>query len=93
MWREDQLSVDEERAVATFMRALAAHEPGEMQLPDAGTLWRKAQLVREWDALRRAQAPLDVMEMVQVASGAAAAGFFTAWSLLTLQNLLAFIPQ
>jgi hypothetical protein len=38
-------------------------------------LWWKAQLLRRWDAERRAQLPLDLMQPVEIAAGLAAAAF------------------
>jgi hypothetical protein len=56
-------------------------------LPAAGAtrdplqLWWKAQLLRRWDAERRAQLPLDVMQPLEIAAGLGAAAFLLYLSL------------
>jgi hypothetical protein len=51
-------------------------------------LWVKAQMLRRWDAERKAQAPLDVMEPIQIAAGVAAAAVLFVWSLPSLIQTL-----
>ena len=81
--------MDDDRLVATFMRELAAVRPAiAPQLPDAGVLWWKAQLLRRWDAERRASVPLDVMEPVQIVAGLATAALLLLWALPSLKHLL-----
>ena len=55
---------------------------------DASVLWVKAQMLRRWDAERKAQAPLDVMEPIQIAAGLAAAAVLFVWSLPSLLQTL-----
>lgn len=81
------LNDEDERAVAAFMSRVAAL-PGERPDADPMHLWWKAQLLRRWDAERRAQLPLDVMDVVQIAGAAAAAVALLAWSLPTVMWLL-----
>ena len=59
-----ELTDEEDRAIAAFM-ARVASLPAAPAMTDPMPLWWKAQLVRRWDAERRAQAPLDVMERME----------------------------
>ena len=43
--------------------------------------WWKAQLLKKWEAERRAQWPLDVMQRIEIAGGLVAAGLLLSWSL------------
>jgi hypothetical protein len=82
-----ELSEEDEQAVAAFMSRVAAL-PAERPAVDPVHLWWKAQLLRRWDAERRAQLPLDVMDVVQIAGAAVAAGLLLVWSLPTVMRLL-----
>ncbi len=77
------LNDEDERTVAGFMSRVAA-PPGEWRAADPMQLWWKAQLLRRWDAERRAELPLDVMDAVQVAGAAAAAVVLLTWALPTV---------
>ncbi len=83
---------ENERVVAEYMNRLAMTSPAKMpempQMPDAGVLWVKAQMLRRWDAERKAQAPLDMMEPIQIAAGLAAAAVLFVWSLPSLVQAL-----
>ena len=81
------LNREDERAVEAFMSQVAAL-PAERPAADPMSLYRKAQLLRRWDAERRAELPLDVMDVVQIAGAAAAAVVLLAWSLPTVMRLL-----
>lgn len=83
-WRD--LNDDDERAVAGFMAQVSAL-PAEWRAADPMQLWWKAQLLRRWDAERRAELPLDVMDVVQVAGAAVAAGLLLVWSLPSVTQL------
>jgi hypothetical protein len=48
---------------------------------DPARLWWKAQLLKKWEAERRAQRPLDVMHPIEIAGGLVAAGLMLYWSL------------
>ena len=48
---------------------------------DPARLWWKAQLLKKWEAERRAQRPLDVMQPIEIAGGLVAAGLMLYWSL------------
>ena len=80
---------DDERVVVEYMTRLADATPVRAsQVPDPGVLWVKAQMLKRWDAERRAQAPLDVMEPIQIAVGVAAAAVLFVWSLPSLIQTL-----
>ena len=80
---------EDERVVAEYMNRLANTSPAKLsQVPDASVLWVKAQMLRRWDAERKAQAPLDVMEPIQIAAGIAAAVVLFVWSLPSLIQTL-----
>ena len=53
----------------------------ESRIPDSSRLWWKAQLLKRWEAERRAQWPLDVMQPIEIAGGLVAAGLLVYWSL------------
>ena len=85
----DRDETEDEGVVAEFMDRLANAAPANMsQVPDASVLWVKAQMLRRWDAERKAQAPLDVMEPIQIAVGIAAAVVLVVWSLPSLIQTL-----
>ncbi len=65
--------------VAEWMQQLAALQAEPPRLPDPGTLWWKAQLLQRWDAQRRASAPLETGQRVDVAIGVAGCAVLLAW--------------
>jgi hypothetical protein len=80
---------EDEEVVVEYMERLANTVPARMsQVPEPGVLWVKAQMLRRWDAERKAQAPLDVMEPVQIAAGLAAAAVLFVWSFPSLLQVL-----
>ena len=80
---------EDEQVVVEYMERLANTVPARMsQVPEPGVLWVKAQMLRRWDAERKAQAPLDVMEPVQIAAGLAAAAVLFVWSFPSLLQVL-----
>jgi hypothetical protein len=88
-WFNRDAARDDEQVIADYMTRLAKVVPSQLsQLPDPNVLWVKAQMLRRWDAERRAQAPLDVMEPVQIAAGLAAAAVLFVWSLPSLLQVL-----
>ena len=76
-WRE--VNEAEERAIVAFMAGVASL-PTPRPAADARTLWWKAQLLRRWDAERRAHTPLDVMQPFEIAAGLGAAALLLYWS-------------
>jgi len=77
------LTSGEERAVAAFMsRVSNLRIPNpESRILAATTLWSKAKLIQRWEAERRAQRPLDMMQPIEIAGGLVAAGLLLYWSL------------
>ena len=85
----DRDGAEDDAVVAEYMNRLANASPARVsQVPDAAVLWVKAQMLRRWDAERKAQAPLDVMEPIQIAAGIAAAIVLFVWSLPSLIQTL-----
>lgn len=82
------LSQEDEREARAFM-ARVARLPHAAVLRDAGALWWKSQLLRRWDAQRRAQRPLDVMERVEILTGLTAAATLLAWVMPDVVPVLA----
>jgi hypothetical protein len=88
-WFMRNVTADEEQEIAAYMSRLArAASRSIPRLPAADVLWVKAQMLQRWEAERRVQAPLDVMEPVQIAAGLVAAGLLLAWSLPALLRAL-----
>ena len=77
------LNQEDEKAVAGFMSRVASLRvpTPESQTADPAQLWSKAQLLKRWDAERRAQRPLDIMQPIEIAGGLVAAGLLLYWSL------------
>ena len=69
-----------EQRVAAYMARLA-ELPVDRAMSDPAGIWLEAQLLRRWDAERRAQAPLDVMHWVEIAGGLVTASFLFYWSI------------
>jgi hypothetical protein len=87
-WLHPELTAEEERAVAAFMARLASIPVGHVSVPNADVVWWKARLLARWDAERKVQQPLDVMEPVQIVAGLVAAGLLLAWSLPSLVRIV-----
>jgi hypothetical protein len=88
-WFSRDAAHDDEQMIAEYMTRLSSTVPARLsQVPDPAVLWVKAQMLKRWDAERKAQAPLDVMEPVQVAAGLAAAAVLFVWSLPSLFQAL-----
>jgi hypothetical protein len=88
-WFDRDRTHDDEQVVGDYVKRLANTVPHRTsQVPDASVLWVKAQMLRRWDAERKAQAPLDVMEPLQIAAGLAAAAVLFVWSLPSLLQVL-----
>jgi hypothetical protein len=74
----------DEKAIAMFMARVAdlrSPDP-ESRLPDPAQLWCKAKLLARWEAERRAQRPLDIMQPIEIAGGLVAAGVLLYLSFL-----------
>ena len=73
------LPEEDERVLAAFMARVAALPvPGGVQ--DSALVWWKAQLLKKWEAERRARLPIDVMHPIEIAGGLVAAGLLLYWS-------------
>src|SRR6478672_1274730 len=74
---------DEERAIAAFMSRVANVRIPDPESPtlSSNTLWWKAKLLDRWEAERRAQWPLDIMQPIEIVGGLVAAGLLLYWSL------------
>jgi hypothetical protein len=59
--------------VAAWMQQMAALPIDDASLPDPMYLWWKAKLLRQWDAERLVQAPIEAWSRVAVAVGLAGA--------------------
>ena len=76
---------DEEQVIVDYMARLATAVPAaKSRMPDPDVLWVKAQMLRRWDAERKALAPLDAMEPIQIVAGLAAAAVLLMWSFPSL---------
>jgi hypothetical protein len=88
-WLMRSVTADEEQDISAYMSKLAtAASPAGARLPAVDVLWVKAQMLQRWEAERKVQAPLDVMEPVQITAGLVAAGVLLFWSLPALLKLL-----
>jgi hypothetical protein len=87
-WFQRDVTPEEEKALAAFMKRLAATLVGEAQVPSADVVWHKARLLARWDAERKVQKPLDVMEPVQIVAGLVAAVLLLVWSLPSLVRVI-----
>lgn len=88
-WLLGGMSADEEQVVSAYMAKLAtAASHRAPRLPSPDVLWVKAQMLQRWEAERRVQAPLDVMEPIQIAAGLVAAGILLFWSLPALLRVI-----
>ena len=80
-WFERDVRAADEQGIAAFMRELSSLPVHVPKLPSADVVWIKAQLVKRWEAERKARAPLEVLEPLQIAGGLVAAGLLLAWSI------------
>jgi hypothetical protein len=74
-------------AVATWMQQLAASPVEGPPLPDPMHTWLRAELLRRWDAQRKAVTPIDVGERIQLGIGLAGATALLVWLWSRLENL------
>jgi hypothetical protein len=78
MW-EAPLDPDVDRHLAQWMEALAAEPVPPPPAATAAEIWQKAELLRRWDAQRKAAAPIEVGERAQVGVGLVGAVVFLVW--------------
>ena len=62
-------SAKDDGTVRQFMQQFAALPLPDSRLPEAQLLWWKAELVRRWDEERRALAPIERAEPINVSIG------------------------
>jgi hypothetical protein len=83
-WFDRDVPAADEHLSAFMTRVAGLPLPKTTRMPEADLLWVKAQLLRRWEVERKVQAPLDLMEPVQIAAGLVAAGVLLVWSLPSL---------
>jgi len=76
-------------AVAGWMQQLSDTSDARPRLPDPGTLWFKAQVVRRWEAERRSTAPVESMERVELLAAFVAIVLGAIWGLPALWRSVA----
>jgi hypothetical protein len=77
------LNDSDEKAIANFMSRVAELRISnpESRIPGPAELWYKAKLLAQWDAERRIQRPLDIMQYIEIGGGLVAASLLLYWSL------------
>jgi hypothetical protein len=66
-------------ATTAWMRQMA-DATGEIHaVPDPAVIWWKAQLLRRWEAERRATAPIERMHWLELAAGLCSLAAFIVW--------------
>ena len=78
----------DEQAIASFMARLARASVRTGEVPSEHTLWWKAQLLRRWEAERKATLPLDVVEPVPIIAALATSALLLIWALPSVVRLL-----
>lgn len=90
-WRGTDVTAAEEQMLTAFMQQLhAAPLDVSPRVPGAEILVVKARLLRQWNAQRRAERPMDLMEPVEIAAGLVAAVLLLVWS---VPSAFAWIPR
>ena len=74
-------------AVAGWMRQFAAWPVDGPPPPDPMHTWLRAELLRRWDAQRKAESPIEVGERIQVGVALAGATALLAWLWSRLDGL------
>lgn len=70
---------DDSQDIAAWMEEFARTSLNAPPLADPSLLWWKAQVLRRWDAERRASEPIEVGERLQVGVGVVAALLLLGW--------------
>jgi hypothetical protein len=78
MWKPP-VDADVERQLAQWMEALAAEPIPQPPAATAAEIWQKAELLRRWDAQRKAAAPIEVGDRAQIGIGLVAALVLLVW--------------
>lgn len=71
-----------------FMRRMAEATTEPHALPNPDVIWWKAQLLRRWEAERRASAPIERMRRTEVFAGLASLAGFVVWQWSGLTRML-----
>ena len=66
-------------AVATWMRRFAALPAEAPPLPNPIGIWLRAEMLRRWDAQRKAESPIEVGERIQAGVGLLGAAALLVW--------------
>jgi len=74
-----------------WMRRMADTTGESHSLPDPDVIWWKAQLLRRWNADRRASAPIERMHKAELFAGLASLVGFVAWQWSGLTQMLALL--
>lgn len=83
-FHDRDMTGEDDQVLSGYMARLSESRLPDATLPEVDLLWVKAQMLRRWEVERRVQAPLDLMEPVQIAAGLVAAGVLLVWSLPSL---------
>src|SRR5262245_60905877 len=79
MWKHPA-DADVERHLAQWLETLAAEPIPQPPTATAAEIWQKAELLRRWDAQRKAAAPIEVGDRAQVGIGLVGAIFLLVWA-------------
>jgi predicted anti-sigma-YlaC factor YlaD len=71
-----------------WMRRMADTSAESHALPNADVIWWKAQLLRRWEAERRAAAPIERMHKAELFAGLASLVGFVVWQWSGLTRML-----
>ncbi len=77
--------------VVCFMRRMAETTTASHPLPNPDVIWWKAQLLRRWEANRRAAAPIERMHKAELFAGLASLVFFVVWQWSGLTRTLSIL--
>jgi hypothetical protein len=77
--REPPLDPEVDQHLAEWMQTLAAEPIAQPPAATASEIWQKAELLRRWDAQRKAAAPIEMGERAQVGIGLAGALALLVW--------------
>jgi hypothetical protein len=78
MWKPP-VDAEVERHLAEWMETLAAEPIPQPPAVTAAEIWQKAELLRRWDAQRKAAAPIEVGDRAQVGIGLVGALVLLVW--------------
>jgi hypothetical protein len=78
MWNQS-VDPEVEKHLEQWMEAFAAEPIPQPPSVNAAEIWQKAELLRRWDAQRKAAAPIDIGERAQVGVGLAGAVVLLVW--------------